>query len=261
MVKNIALLTDFGNADGYVGQMKGVIYSICPEANIIDISHDVYKHSIQCSAWVLENSYKYFPQNTIFLCVIDPDVGTNRKKLILKTNKYYFIAPDNGLLTNIFKKCAIDKLINIENSEYWLPIISQTFHGRDIFGPVAANLANNPDLIEKFGPAISLNSVQKLDIKQPILTNEFIKGSVVYIDHFGNLITNIPGSWVNLKTFNIQINNIKIKNLSTSYESKTIGEPLAIIGSHNFIEISANCGSAKDLIKSDINDEIVISFQ
>ena len=260
MTKLIALLTDFGNTDGYVGILKGVIYNIYPDIKIIDLSNELINYDITSSAWVLKNSYKYFPINTIFLCIVDPGVGSNREKLIVKTDKYYFIAPDNGLLSYIFKESRIEKIIKIDNKEFWLPEISQTFHGRDIFSPVAANLAKCPEQLERFGPFITLESVNIIELPSPIISKEKIKGSIIYIDNFGNLITNIQKSLITSANANVRIKNIDIKGISKSYANKKSGELLAILGSHNNIEIAINGGNAKEFLNASIYDDVLICF-
>ncbi|OGI21110.1 MAG: hypothetical protein A2287_10645 [Candidatus Melainabacteria bacterium RIFOXYA12_FULL_32_12] len=257
MSKNIALLTDFGDFDNYVGVLKGVILSINPDANIIDITHKVEPQNILQASWVLKTSYKYYPKGTIFLSIVDPGVGSNRKRLLVKTSEYYFIAPDNGLLGYIFED--IEKIINIENSRFFLDEISSTFHGRDIFAPVAAYLSQNKYDLEEFGSNLNINEVKKLSIITPQKVNSQIVGQIVNIDHFGNIITNIPASFLSDST-KLYLKELHI-NIYKNYTEAAKGELLAIAGSSDTLEISQNCGSAQNTLSLKIGDQIKIELE
>lgn len=184
----ITLLTDFGLQDPYVSSMKGVILTIYPKAQIIDISHQINKFNIREAAFKLALTAQYFPSNTIHLVVIDPGVGSARKALIVLTTHYFFVGPDNGVLSLAAEKDEIKSIIEIQNKEFFLTHVSNTFHGRDIFAPVAAFLAKKVPL-KKFG--IFIKKMVKLDFSQAAIINNEIKGAVWYIDGYGNIITNI----------------------------------------------------------------------
>ena len=192
--KIITLTTDFGTSDPYVGIMKGVILSINPKAKIIDITHSIPPQDIISAGVTIKNSFSFFPEKTIHLAVVDPGVGSKRSPLLIKTEKYFFIGPDNGLFSSIISNEKIENIVKITNKNYFLKKVSRTFHGRDIFAPVTAHLSTGkrPDT---FGP----------DLKNPIITpfpkpcivnkNE-AEGEVIHIDRFGNLLTNISTSFI-----------------------------------------------------------------
>ncbi|MFX1297384.1 MAG: S-adenosyl-l-methionine hydroxide adenosyltransferase family protein, partial [Promethearchaeota archaeon] len=184
----ITLLTDFGEKDPYVGEMKGVILSICPNAKIIDLSHDIEKHNIYEGSFFLYSTAKYYPKHTIHLVVIDPGVGSERKSLVIQSKNYYFVGPDNGVLSLAALDNKIQKVIEINNPSYFLKPVSDTFHGRDIFAPIAAHLANNTTP-EKFG-SLTQTWIQ-IKIPEVLIKKNEIIGEIIHIDRFGNLVTNI----------------------------------------------------------------------
>lgn len=242
MSKNrlIVLLTDFGIKDDFVGVMKGVIYGINPYVKIIDLSHNILPQSIHEASFLLERSYNYFPRGTIFLVVVDPGVGTKRKIIIVKTPKYYFIAPDNGILSFIREE-EIKDIVEVTKKNYFLKPTSSTFHGRDIFSPVAAYLSCGKKVLT-FGRKIK--KLKRINLSFPILkNNNCMIGKVIYIDHFGNLITNIKkedfSRFVGKGRFEIKIKHKKIQKISESFEtSKGKSMPIAIFGSSGNLEIA-----------------------
>ncbi len=191
----LAFLTDFGAGDGYVGVMKGVVLSIISDAHLIDITHDVPPQRVAAGAWILKTSYRYFPVGTIYVCVVDPGVGSVRHPVALQAGDWFFVGPDNGLFSYILAEQSVHEVVTLSNSAYHLAQVSTTFHGRDVFSPVAAHLASGVPLSE-FGPRVEVNTLQRLDIEVPVQRGEEIVGHIVHIDHFGNLITNIPLSQV-----------------------------------------------------------------
>lgn len=257
-MRNIALLTDFGYTDSYAGVMKAVIKSINPDADIIDITHGIESQNILQAAWVLYESYSYFPQNTIFISVVDPGVGSERKNILVKTEKYYFLAPDNGLLTYIINNEKIEKVISIENSRLFLKNVSSTFHGRDIFAPIGAYLSFNKLELKEFGPDLEQIKIFK-EIK-PVKNDHFIKGQVVNIDKFGNIVTNIPSKFLeNRSTAELFINKTDYSvNIHNCYATAPKNELILITGSSNTIEISCNCASAQEFVQTRIGQEIEI---
>jgi len=234
----IGLLTDFGLNDNFVGVMKGVIYRINPQAKIVDLCHEIESHNIHDGAFLLKSSYPYFPEGTVFLIVIDPGVGSERKSVIVKTEKYIFVAPDNGVLSFLTER-DIKRIIQITNEEYFLKPVSHTFHGRDIFAPVAAHLSRG-EKVEKFGTAIK--EIKKLKFPSPQVKNNRLMGEVMYVDHFGNLITNINQDtflrFIEDKKFQIVIGKVEISKISSSYQEGGKGLPIAIFGSFDNLEIS-----------------------
>ncbi|MFB0526278.1 MAG: S-adenosyl-l-methionine hydroxide adenosyltransferase family protein [bacterium] len=234
----IVLLTDFGLNDNFVGVMKGVIYRINPEVKIVDLCHEIESHNIHDAAFLLKSSYPYFPEGTVFLIVVDPGVGSERKSVIVETEKYLFVAPDNGILSFLTER-DMKRIIQISNEEYFLQPVSRTFHGRDIFAPVAAHLSRG-EKVEKFGLAI--REIKKLKFPKPQVKNNRLIGEVMYVDHFGNLITNINQDaflrFIKGRKFQIVIGKAKISKVSSSYQEGEKGLPIAIFGSFANLEIS-----------------------
>jgi hypothetical protein len=241
----ISLLTDFGLCDEYVGVMKGVIASINPQARVIDICHDIAPQNITQAAYMLWHSHAYFPRQTIHVAVVDPGVGTDRRIVALEANDYFFLAPDNGILTLIINNYNCLSAF-LPASPLYLSQVSNTFHGRDIFAPVAAHLSKDYN-INKLGMSLPANQLVKLSDIYPKKQKDQFLGKVIMIDRFGNLITNISQKDLNQdtnKTFTIYINNVTIRGISNNYAQVRKGELLAIIGSKGLLEISINCGDA-----------------
>ena len=246
----IALLSDFGLKDPYVAEMKAVILSICPEARIIDITHQIEKFNIRMGAFILASASQYFPKGTIHVAVVDPGVGTARRAIIVETSNSLFVGPDNGLLLMAAEKQGIKHVYEIRNRRYMLPRVSRTFHGRDIFAPAAAYLANGVSP-KKFGPEIKDYIVP--EYAKPIIKRGKIMGEILHIDDFGNLITNIPEEFLSEMGM-AEGDSVRVTFGDKSFEFKICraygevnkGKPLAIIGSHNFLEFSVNLGSAAE---------------
>ena len=262
----IVLLTDFGTRDEYVGVMKGVISSINPEARTIDLSHDLHPHDIMEAGFMLYRSYRFFPEGTIFLVVVDPGVGTERRIIIIRQASYYFLAPDNGVLSFIFKKEEAKMVVWVtkKGTGYFLPTISRTFHGRDCFAPIAAHLSKGVALA-KFGREIDDPTILHIPAPSISLKNSLV-GEVIYIDRFGNLITNIDYETFEdfqkrhpKKLLKVRVGRKIIPKLSSSYRDAGPNELLAIYGSSNHLEISLNLGSAKDSLRANKGTRIEVS--
>jgi S-adenosylmethionine hydrolase len=191
----IALLTDFGLADGDVGVLKGVIASIASHAQIIDITHEVAPQNIPSGAWILSTAYRYFPQGTIFVCVVDPGVGSSRNAIAIHAGDKFFVGPDNGLFSYVLAQQTFHDAVILSNPTYHLPQVSSTFHGRDIFAPAGAHLARGVTLTE-LGTTIDPSKLQRIDIEPPSRQGTHIHAHIIHADRFGNLITNIPLSLV-----------------------------------------------------------------
>jgi S-adenosylmethionine hydrolase len=193
----IALMTDFGIGDGDVGVMKGVIAGITPDAHIIDITHNVGPQNVSSGAWILAAGYRYFPKNTIFVCVVDPGVGSTRGAIALHAGNWYFVGPDNGLFSYVMSEQPIHAAVLLANSSYHLPTVSSTFHGRDIFSPVGAYLARGlNDIFFELGPPVDPAALRRLEMGDVVRDRNTINAYIVHIDNFGNLITSIPLSIV-----------------------------------------------------------------
>lgn len=247
----ISLITDFGLKDNFVGVMKAVILKINPDARIVDICHEIEPQDILQAAFLLRSSFRFFTSGTVHLVVVDPTVGSKRKKILVKTKNYFFIAPDNGVLSLALKEERPLKIIEIASQNYFLKPLSDTFHGRDIFAPVAAYLSKIKD-IYKFGEPI--NSFKELSLPAIKMTSKSLVGEIIYIDRFGNLVSNIDketlNNFIENKKFKICIKDKIIDRLSCSYAEVSALEPLALIDSFNYLEIAINGGSAGNYFKA-----------
>jgi S-adenosylmethionine hydrolase len=191
----VAFLTDFGLRDGYVGVLKGVVLSIVPQAQLIDITHDIPPQDIAAGAWILGTSYRYFPLGTVYTCVVDPGVGSTRQPIAVHAGDWFFVGPDNGLLSYVLMEQPIYEAVALSNPAYHLPQVSATFQGRDVFAPVAAHLARGITLRD-LGTPLDPSSLKHLDFKYASRQKGHIEAHIVYVDHFGNLISNIPAHLV-----------------------------------------------------------------
>jgi len=261
-MKIITLLTDFSLKDGYVAQMKGVISSIT-DARIIDITHDVTPHNIREAAFILKNTVSHYPVGTVHLAVVDPGVGTDRKGLIITTKSQILVGPDNGVLIPAARFLGDLTVYEIKNEEYMLKSVSNTFHGRDVFAPMAAHIVNGVSF-EKLGDKI--DKFVDLDFGEASVSKRDITGKVVYFDHFGNIITNIDGTSVKEtfeynKKIKLYINNKQKEAIFVkSYGFAKKGQLIATIGSSNFLEISINQGNAAQKLNVKPDDKIKITF-
>ncbi len=262
MSNTIALLTDFGWEDNYVGIMKGVILKINPRAQVVDLCHAICPQDILQGALALKSAYRFFPSKTIFLAVVDPGVGSRRKALIVKTRDHFFVGPDNGLLSPVLEEERGAEIRAITNDRYFLKPLSQTFHGRDIFAPVAAWLSRGT-APSRFGP--QQRTFVHCHWPQPGVDRKKgrigIRGEIIAIDHFGNLITNIEPKHLNTLRgggFRIKIKNKVINRLARSYAETPKGDFLAIVGSKGYLEIAINQGSAGKILKVVKGDSIEV---
>lgn len=189
----VALMTDFGTGDGDVGVMKGVIAGITPNAHIIDITHDIAPQRVASGAWVLAASYRYFPTGTVFVCVVDPGVGSSRGAIALHAGEWFFVGPDNGLFSYILAEQPAHAAALLSNPAYHLRHVSSTFHGRDIFSPVGAHLAREgAALMRDLGASIDPTTLIRLESAQPVRRGSNIEAHIIHVDNFGNLITSVP---------------------------------------------------------------------
>jgi len=240
----ITLTTDFGLSDHFAGTMKGVILGIAPRAQIVDITHEVKPFEILEGAFVITQAYRYFPKGTVHVIVVDPGVGSARRPILAAAAGQYFIAPDNGVLTMIYER-EKHKVRHITNDRFFLPVQSRTFHGRDIFAPCAAWLARGKKPAQ-FGKVID-DYVQLGLMKPQQIARRAWSATVLKVDRFGNLITNIPvDEFPDLLTrpFEISVGLQRVQKLCSAYADAIQGELFAIAGSSGLIEISVNQGSA-----------------
>ena len=267
--KVIALLTDFGLADPYVGAMKAVIAGINPKVQIIDISHHVPPQDIQEGAFILYSSYKYFPKDTIFVAVVDPGVGTRRRIVCVRTGRYTFLTPDNGLLglvineVDVGARRAVPLLaVEVTNTRYFLPEVSSTFHGRDVFAPVAAHLSRG---LKPTKLGRQIDDPHTFSFPDPIVVKKgVLKGEIIHIDRFGNLITNVEHVWAEVLDWgpvSISVKDKEISRISHTYQEGQVGELLALFGSSGYLELSINMGNAREVLGCTRGDKVVVRYK
>jgi hypothetical protein len=317
----ITMTTDFGERDGYVGTMKGVIFTLLPNAVVVDVSHQIAPQQIHEGAFILYRAYRYFPASAIHIAVVDPGVGTSRRPIALVTRHGTFIGPDNGLFTYVLRaeqgteqspetvnrpawvggmwgiapswagedtegestsipeageigtsptpqSDDLPRAYHLTASDYWLSSVSNTFHGRDIFAPVAAHLASGAH-VERMAEQVGLNSLVSLPVGAPRIfqtqRNTTVVGQIVYLDHFGNIITNLPDRLLNplledaVATPMIEVGAYHIRGLVTSYGDVREGQALALIGSEKLLEIAVRNASAAHRMKVRIGDPVRIT--
>jgi len=258
----VTLLTDFGTKDHYVASMKGVILRINPQCTLIDITHEVSPQNIQEGAFLLAGACPYFPKGTIHLSVVDPGVGSQRKPILLVTKNYFFIGPDNGFFTLAARKDGIKRIILLTHKKYFLPEVSATFHGRDIFAPVAGylSLGANP---QTFGERT--DHWMELDLGQPELKGDQLIGEVIHIDAFGNLVSNIDkkgfSRFIKDRPFLTRAGKRTIKGLKRGYWEGKRNEPTALFGSSGFLEIAVREGNAQKFLKVKRGDPVRIHLE
>lgn len=247
----IALLTDFGTRDYYVASMKGVMLQINPKITLIDVSHEIRSQDLFSGAFLLRQTLPYFPLDTIFVAVVDPGVGSSRRILGARYSGRIVLAPDNGLLSLVHRDAELQELRLIENRRFFGAQVSATFHGRDIFAPVAAHLSRGVPL-EQFGPPA--DRIEILNIPRAALKSSGeIDGQVLLVDRFGNLITNVSELDISAarspkrgQPFEVWLGDRRIGPIRTTYSDVAGGEALALVGSAQLLEISINQGSAAE---------------
>jgi hypothetical protein len=273
----IAMLTDFGRQDIYVGVMKGVMLSIFPDARFIDITHEIQPQNVRQGAFALLNSYRYFPKGTIFLVVVDPGVGTARKPIMVETDDCTFVAPDNGVLSYVLHESAAYRVYELTDETYRLSQTSATFHGRDIFAPAAAHLAGGV-LPSTMG--VVLEQPFMLPLPAFAVQGRQVSGEVVHIDHFGNVITSIgelrwgkegrlslyprlgaagvPSMPIHAAEVIVQIGGQRVMGIVPTYDEVARGDLLALVGSNGYLEAAVNQGNAAARLDVRIGDPVEV---
>jgi S-adenosylmethionine hydrolase len=250
----IALLSDFGTRDHYVGSMKGAMLGICPDITIVDITHEIAPHDVLGGALQLAGAYRYFPAGTIFVAVVDPGVGSARRGLAAEAGDYRFVAPDNGVLSGVFRDLPPKRLVELTERRYARPTVSRTFEGRDRFAPAAAWLAKGIQL-SALGRAVA--QPHQFEIPQPREAEGTLRGTVLIVDRFGNLVTNIDR-----RTFDrflhiesgqasgteLSVGRVPIRRIVSTYTDIHPGEACALFGSTDHLEIAVNAGNAAETL-------------
>ncbi len=256
----ITLTTDFGIKDGFTGVLKGVIWGICPEVHIADITHSISPQNILEGAFALGRAYAFFPSGTIHVAVIDPGVGTQRRPIAARLGMHFFVGPDNGLLTSLYNDAAKSgwpiEVVNLTNERYWLSDVSHTFHGRDIFAPVAAHLAKGVPL---FDLGQVLKDPVRLTMPEAEKTPAGWRAHVTVVDTFGNLTTDLPASYL-AKRENVifRLRDRVVNGLVSSYAEHQSGDLVALVDSENYIEIAIVNGSAAYNLGAHVGDLVEV---
>jgi len=256
----LTLTTDFGLQDVYVGVMKGVIAGINPHLNIIDLTHQIPPQNITAGRFALMNAFPYFPHGTVHVAVVDPGVGSQRRGIAIALPQGILVGPDNGLLSGVLTQFPAEKVVVLNNPKYWrTKHVSSTFHGRDIFSPVGAYLANGVAL-EQIGDEISLEELTPFSFPDPEITDHYIRGYIHYIDYFGNLISNLSGEYVTGKQWWVEIHDQVIPSGNT-YSDSSPNQLIALIGSHGWVEIAVNQGSAATVLSASYQTPMTVKFR
>ena len=242
-MKAITLTTDFGTQDWFVGTMKGVILGIAPRAAVVDITHEIAQGDVRGGAFALATSYRFFPKGTIHVAVVDPGVGSRRGTIVVQTANCFFVGPDNGVLSFALAQEKIKSIRRLENEKYFLKPVSRTFHGRDVFAPVAAHLSRSVP-IQKFGSAT--RAIVRLDWPRLKTNCGAVECEVIYVDRFGNAITNMDAKVLGLlgKGAGVFQGKKRLCAVGEFYQSVPSGWAVAVLGSSGFLEIAINGGSA-----------------
>ena len=256
----ISLLTDFGTADYYVGAVKGAILSINPKAVIADITHEIAPQDIAGGAFRLLAAYKTCPAGTVHVGVVDPGVGSTRRPILVSANKQFFVGPDNGLFTYIYDREPAHQVFHVTAEKFFRPEPSSTFHGRDIFAPVAAAVSNGVQPRE-FGPKITDAVRLPVSLDPQVLKNGDVRARIIHIDRFGNCVTNITRDLVKSKHVSLVLNRKTIREFRDFYGEDSGASPFAIWGSAGFLEISVNGHSAAQKLKARSGDIVILNLE
>jgi S-adenosylmethionine hydrolase len=263
----ISLLTDFGTDDEYVGLVKAVIYGIAPGADVVDLCHRIEPQDVAGAAFLISSAWRYFPENSVHLVIIDPGVGTDRAIIAVKSAGHIFLAPDNGVLTRIFDRDPAVRIVRVENRAFFRAQVSRTFHGRDIFAPVGAHLLRGISM-DQLGPAAPAGSLRRIEAaaRRSDERGEIV-GAVVWVDRFGNLITDIEVNEANRirgeeegLPLQVHIAGRILTGLCRSYGDVEPGEALVVVGSRGTLEIAVNCGSASAKLGCGRGDPVRIRY-
>jgi S-adenosylmethionine hydrolase len=257
----ITLTTDFGAGSSYVAAMKGVILSLSPDANVVDLTHQIPAQDIRCAALVLADATRWFPPGTVHVAVVDPEVGTERSIVVVRIGPQLYVAPDNGLLSRLARASAPSLIVELTEKRYWRPAPSNTFHGRDIMAPVAARLAQGLDPLHLGVPRERL---VELDWPEPSVSGDSISGIILAVDSFGNLISNIPAEM--LANFSPAASTVacggrEIRGISRVYADHSPGELIALVGSTGLLEVAVVNGSAARELNVGRDAEIQLRWQ
>ncbi len=257
----ITLTTDYGTNDHLVGTLKGVILKINPDVTIVDITHEVAPYDVLDGALAIASAYRYFPARTIHVVIVDPGVGTERRPLLVSGETQYFVAPDNGVLSLVYEQETALLVRHATAEHYFLQPVSKTFHGRDIFAPVAGWLSKG---WQSASMGEEINDYKRFALPKPKAAEGVTQGTVLRMDHFGNLLTNfrpddMPDGALKSGTLKMQVNGKEVKRLVETFAQGEPGEPVALVGSSGFIEIAVNKGNAARVVGAGRGATVVVT--
>ncbi|MFG0328653.1 MAG: S-adenosyl-l-methionine hydroxide adenosyltransferase family protein [Phycisphaerales bacterium] len=262
MAPIITLTTDFGWSDTYVGVMKGVILGLCREARIVDLTHEIAPQNVLGGAIAIESSLRYFPEGTIHVGVVDPGVGTERAAVAIETDQSILVGPDNGLFSFALTAQSLKRAVRLTNRQYFRPSVSDTFHGRDVFAPVAAHLANGVALADLGEP---LDDLTTLLAPEPVYAANRIESHVLHVDRFGNLITDLRveefDSWrrrAGVHRVRVSAAGHSLGAVQRTFADAPPGDPLAYFGSGGRLELAVSAGSAHEFLELDVGDSVLV---
>ncbi len=253
----VTLLTDFGLSDPFAGIVKGVILREAPRVTIVDLSHGIPPQDLDAAAFYLAGSFAWFPAGSVHLCVVDPGVGTARAALAMRACGHYFVAPDNGVLAGVLARDAHADVRRVDPERLGLSVLSRTFHGRDVFAPIAALLASGRVGFDTIG--VSHEPVQRV-VPRPLRGSDSLSGRVIVVDHFGNLITNVPGAWLREPGAVVEIGG-KTLRLVATYTSANAGECVGIVSSFDTLEIARRDGSAAEALALGVGAPVRVTWR
>jgi S-adenosyl-L-methionine hydrolase (adenosine-forming) len=255
----LTLTTDFGTRDAYVGIMKGVALGICPAARLVDLTHEVPAQTVRLGALLLRSAVEYFPAGTVHLAVVDPGVGSARQPVLVVTERALFVGPDNGLLAPAAELLGVRAVYRLEREAFFRQPVSHTFHGRDVFAPVAAHLAGGTPPAA-FGAELA--GLQPLDLPAPTVEAGAVHGEVIHVDHFGNLITNIPADVLagfRAGSLSVRISEMTVTSLAPTYAAVPSGAFVAVIGSWGMLEVAVRDGSAAERLRAGLATRVSVA--
>ncbi|WP_017651393.1 SAM hydrolase/SAM-dependent halogenase family protein [Fortiea contorta] len=253
----LTLLSDFGDRDVYVGVMKGVVAQINSGLTIVDLTHQIPPQNIVAGRFCLMNAYSYFPEGTVHVAVVDPGVGGARRAIAVEFAQGFLVGPDNGIFSGVLSQSPAISAVELTNADYWrTPQPSKTFHGRDIFAAVGARLASGTPL-QWLGREIDCQTLVSLHIRDRQKTTTGVVGYIQYIDHFGNLVSNIPKSDIQGQNWCVQVSGLRIPGRET-YGDVQMGEAIALVGSHGWVEIAINGGNANLQLQINWEDTVEV---
>lgn len=254
----VVLLTDFGLHDSYAGQMKGAILAVNSKLPIVDLVHELPAYGIEVAAYILAYTYTVFPKGSVFVCVVDPGVGSRRSAIVLKAGGYYFVGPDNGILSVVTWKENVHTIREITNRSFWRKNVSSTFHGRDVFGPAGAHIASNSKSFTHVGPLC--RKIVQLEHKPPQVKGALIDGRIIHVDRFGNMLTNIESRYIPNNAV-IYLDNQRIDRIASTYSDIGSGKAAGVRNSFGLLEIAMRERPCAEMMGARIGQKVRVNWK